>query len=112
MVQIASQVILTDIWSKRDGLKELAYAYDGLVLSFFYFEENSYLLFIVSEVFSCHLIAMHVDVIVRGTKKGRLSFVCNFTNANANFGGKELVGTFLFSVLSSFPTSFPFCATM
>lgn len=54
------------------------------------------MLLIVSEVFSCHLIAMHVDVIVRGTKKVRLSFVSDFTNANANFGGKELVGTFLF----------------
>lgn len=67
----------------------------------------------MSEVFSRHLIAMHVDVIVRGTKKVRLSFVCDFTNANANFGGEELVGTFLFfSILSSFLISFPFCATM
>lgn len=67
-----------------------------LCYHFFYFEENSNLLLIVSEVFSRHLIAMHVDVIVRGTKKVRLSFVCDFTNANANFGGEELVGIFLF----------------
>lgn len=85
------------------------------MLSFFYFEENSNLLLIVSEVFSRHLIAMHVDVIVRGTKKVRLSFVCDFTNANANFGGEELVGTFLFfSILFSliFLFFFPFCAIM
>lgn len=84
-----------------------------LCYHFFYFEENSNLLLIVSEVFSRHLIAMHVDVIVRGTKKVRLSFVCDFTNANANFGGEELVGIFLFfSLLSSFLISFPSCATM
>lgn len=68
-----------------------------LCYHFFYFEENSNLLLILSEVFSCHLIAMHVDVIVRSTKKVRLSFVYNFTYANANFGGEELVGTFLSS---------------
>lgn len=81
------------------------------MLSFFYFEENSNLLLIVSEVLSCHLIAMHVDVIVRGTKKVRLSFVCDFTNADANFGGGELVGTFFFfSILFSllFLFLFPF----
>ena len=77
-------------------MKELAYTYDGLVLSFFYVEENSNLLLIVSEVYSRHLIAMHVDVIVRSTKKVRLSFVCDFTYANANFGGEELVVTLLF----------------
>lgn len=70
-----------------------------LCYHFFYFKENSNLLFILSEVFSRHLIAMHVDVIVRGTKKARLSFVCDFTYASANFGGEELVGTFLFSLL-------------
>lgn len=68
-----------------------------LCYHFFYFEENSNLLLILSEVFSCHLIAMHVDVIVRSTKKARLSFVYNFTYANANFGGEDLVGTFLSS---------------
>lgn len=83
------------------------------MLSFFYFEKSYNLSLIVSEVFSCHLIAMHVNVIVRCTKKVRLSFVCDFTNANANYGGEELVGTFLlFSILFSLLTSFPFCATM
>lgn len=67
----------------------------------------------MSEIFSHHLIAMHVDVIVRSTRKVRLSFVCDFTNANANFGGEELVGIFLFFlILFSFLISFPFCASM
>lgn len=102
-----------DIELKRGVLEELAYTYDGLVLSFFCFEENSDLLLIVSEIFSHHLIAMHVDVIVRSTKKVRLSFVCDFTNANANFGGEELVGIFLFfPILFSFLISSPLCASM
>lgn len=99
----------TDIEFKRGVLEELAYTYDGLVLSFFCFEENSDLLLIVSEIFSHHLIAMHVDVIVRSTKKVKLSFVCDFTNANANFGGEELVGIFLFfPILFSLPFLFLF----
>ncbi|KAJ7422223.1 hypothetical protein BTVI_15097 [Pitangus sulphuratus] len=54
------------------------------------------------EILEINRAAMHVDVIVRSTKKVRLSFVCDFTNANANFGGEELVGIFLFfSILFS-----------